>query len=203
MSALVDLLRESKRLGFLGPGAVDDHILHAQAYLAALVGEQPDRYLDLGSGGGVPGLVLVEAWSTSRCTLVDAQLRRARFLEEAVAALGAEARVEVVHARAEELARDLRHRASYDLVTARSFGAPAITAECARGFLLDGGRLVVSEPPTADAARWPAAGLAALDLHDGGVVQGGTSSVRVLRAVGEPPPGVPRRAPAMARTPRF
>jgi len=201
LNRLADLLTESKHLGFLGPGAVDDHIEHAGAFLAAT--SPPRRLLDLGTGGGVPGLVLATTWTATTCTFLDAQLRRVRFLEHACEALGLEGRVQVVHGRAEDLARDPAHRGTYDLVTARSFGAPAITAECAAGFLVDGGSLLVSEPPTADPARWPAEGLRALGLADGGVVQGPVSAARVLRSTGEPVATVPRRAPAMNRKPAF
>lgn len=202
MNPLLDLLTESKHLGFLGPGAVEDHVEHARAFLAA-VDVPPGRFLDLGSGGGVPGLVLATTWTSSTATLLDAQLRRVRFLEQAVADLGLDERVSVVHGRAEDLARDLAHRATYDVVTARSFGAPALTAECGVGFLVAGGRLVVSEPPLVDDERWPAGGLQSVGLADEGVVHGPTSAVRVLRSPAGAPPTVPRRAPAMARRPAF
>jgi 16S rRNA (guanine527-N7)-methyltransferase len=202
LSTLVSLLTESKRLGFLGPGAVEHHVEHAGAFLAAVT-SPPARLLDLGSGGGVPGLVLATAWTTTSCTLLDSQLRRVRFLEHAIEALGLADRVAVVHGRAEELARVVGHRGTYDLVTARSFGVPAITAECGAGFLVAGGALVVSEPPELDDARWPAGGLAALGLQDDGVVRGPSSAVRVLRSPAAALDRVPRRAPAMARTPAF
>ena len=47
---------------------------------------------------------------------------------------------------------------------ARSFGPPAVTAECAIGFLRPGGEILVSEPPEPDPDRWPADGLAGLGL---------------------------------------
>ena len=56
-------------------------------------------------------------------------------------------------------------RESFDVVVARSFGRPAMTAECAAPFLLRGGHLVVSEPPGAVEGRWSAEGLAGLGLE--------------------------------------
>ena len=202
MSTLVDLLKESKRLGFLGPGVIDDHLEHTAAFLAAAP-SPPARFLDLGSGGGVPGLVLATTWSEAEGTLLDAQLRRVRFLEEAVIALGCDDRVTVLHGRAEDLARDAAHRGAYDLVTARSFGPPALTAECGAGFLVVGGSLLVSEPPEPAVDRWSSPGLASLGLEDAGVVRGPTSSVRVLRSRGEVLATVPRRVAAMNRKPAF
>ena len=64
--------------------------------------------------------------------------------------------------RAEAVAHGPGAGSGCDLVTARGFGAPALTAEIASGLVEPGGWLVVSEPPEEDAARWPAAGLGAM-----------------------------------------
>ena len=72
--------------------------------------------------------------------------------------------VTVVRARAEDAGRDPGLRGAFGLVTARSFGPPPVTAECAAPFLAVDGRLVVSEPPDG-ADRWPADGVALLDLE--------------------------------------
>jgi 16S rRNA (guanine527-N7)-methyltransferase len=132
------------------------------------------RVLDLGSGGGVPGLVLAVSRPALHVTLLEARARACRFLRQAVAELGLAA-VAVVEARAEEAARRDGLREVFDAVVARSFGPPAVTAECAVGFLRPAGRLVVSEPPLDDddraAVRWPADGLATLGL--GPAVRGG------------------------------
>jgi len=125
----------------------------------------PDRgrVLDLGSGGGLPGLVLATYRPELELTLLEARRRACRFLREAVTALDL-ARVAVVEARAEDAARRPDLREAFDAVVARSFGPPAVTAECAVGFLRIGGRLVVSEPPGGEerdgaTARWPVPGL--------------------------------------------
>jgi 16S rRNA (guanine527-N7)-methyltransferase len=161
---LLDLLTESRQRGFLGPGPVEDHLDRARAFAVA-AGRAPRRALDLGAGGGLPGLVLaVEAWPDARWTFLDAATRRTDFLLEAVEALGLEDRVEVVNQRAEELGREPDHRGAYDLVVSRSFGPPAVTWECAAPLLEVGGRFIASEPPDAGrtAERWPAEGVALL-----------------------------------------
>lgn len=118
------------------------------------------RCLDLGSGGGIPGLVLACVDAGLTAVLLDARRRCCRFLREAAADLGLEERVVVVEERAETAARRPDLRGQVDAVVARSFGPPAVTAECAAGFLRLGGCLVVSEPPdAAGPARWPATGL--------------------------------------------
>jgi 16S rRNA (guanine527-N7)-methyltransferase len=153
-------LERSRALGLLGPGPVADHVAHAIAMSECV--PLPRRFVDLGSGGGIPGLVLAARWPTAEAMLVDAGQRRCTVLVEAVETAELGDRVTVVEGRAEAVARDPAHRGRFDLVVARSFGPPAATAECAVGFLEPGGRLLVSEPPTDDPARWPADGLARL-----------------------------------------
>lgn len=130
--------------------------------------------LDLGSGGGLPGLVLATARPGLELTLLEARQRACRFLREAVIALGLEG-VAVVEARAEEAARQPELRETFDAVVARSFGPPPVTAENAVGFLREGGRLVVSEPPAGSAVvpRWPPAALD--DLGFGLPLRGGST----------------------------
>ncbi|HEV7888916.1 MAG TPA: RsmG family class I SAM-dependent methyltransferase [Acidimicrobiales bacterium] len=169
MAGLTEVLTEARALGFLGPGGVEAHIVHAHGFARAFE-EAPARFADLGSGGGVPGLVLASLWPEALGALVDANERRTAFLERATAALGFQDRVVVVRGRAEELGRDAQHRGLYDAVVARGFGPPPVTAECAAPLLLVGGRLVVSEPPE-EAGRWDAAGLSKLGLERGPVVQ--------------------------------
>jgi 16S rRNA (guanine527-N7)-methyltransferase len=108
-------------------------------------------------------LVLALARPTWQWVLLDASARRTSFLERAVELLGLEDRVEVHTGRAEDLGRLPGHRASYQLVVARSFARPAVVAECAAPLLAVGGRLVVSEPPTGQ-DRWPDQGLDVLGL---------------------------------------
>ena len=198
--ALLEVIEESRRFGFLGPGPVEPQIAHADGFVAA-VGDAPASFLDLGSGGGLPGLVLAVRWPEARGVLLDSMVRRTDFLRQAVAVLGAADRVEVVCARAEDAARGPL-RGSVALVTARSFGPPAATAECATGFLGDGGLLVVSEPPSGDGSRWDAAGLADLGLVLEGHTGAGPSFVRIRKvATDERWPrrsGVPAKRPLWA-----
>ena len=202
---LVEVLEEAKRLGFLGPGPVADHIVHARAYAAADGAGDPSRpALDLGSGGGVPGLVLAAEGGERRWTLVEANQRRCTFLVEAVAALDLEGRVEVVGGRAEGMGRDPGRRRSYGTVVARGFGRPAVTAECAAPLLTRGGWLLVSEPPQGPAgeegARWPAAGLERLGLVLSTVTVG-PPRIAVLQQAEACPERFPRRVGIPATRP--
>lgn len=182
------MLVAAQRLGFLGPGPVEDHLAHAAGFAEAVevavggVVATTERLwaADLGSGGGVPGLAL--AWRTPgwRWTLLDASERRTAHLRWAVERLSLGDTVEVVRERAEVAGRDPGLRASLDLVVARSFGPPAVTAECSAPLLRVGGRVVVSEPPGGDGGRWPAGGLAVLGLEGGPVVTGVAGTFQIL-----------------------
>ena len=198
--ALLEILREGQRRGFLGPGPVEHTFDHALGFAGAA--DAPGRAVDLGSGAGVPGLVLALAWPESLWSLVDARARRCAFLGEAIVALGLDARVDVVEARAEVVGRDPGHRGGYDLVVARGFGPPAAVAECAAPLLRLGGAVVVSDPPGGDASRWPAAGLAVLGLEPDGMVRAGAAYQR-LRQVELCGERYPRRSGVPAKRPLF
>lgn len=179
-STLGDLLAEARDLGFLGAGPVSRHVDQSRAFAAVvevsltahpvrdeLAAGSPRSVVDLGSGAGVPGLVLALHWQSTLFVLVDANLRRAGFLLRAVRALGLTARVTVVAQRAEDFGRTPSRRGRFDLVTARGFGRPAVVAECAAPLLGVGGLLVVSEPPpgvSVPGGRWTAEGLAELGM---------------------------------------
>lgn len=168
---LARVLEEGRRRGFLGPGPVEDHLHHARAYGRHPAVSGRALGIDLGSGGGIPGLVLACDHPTTRWVLLDAHRGRASFLAEALATLGLAERVRVVAARAEDVGRDVAHRGRYDVVVARSFGRPAVVAECGAPLLCLGGALVVSEPPDG-IDRWPEDGLAALGLRIDGIEGG-------------------------------
>lgn len=159
--ALVEQLTQARSLGFLGPGPVEDHVAHAMGFVRAL-GQVSGTVVDLGSGGGVPGLVVALARSDLDLVLVDAMARRCAFLESAVVALGL-GHTTVILGRAEDVGRSAR-RGTAAAVLARGFGPPAVTAECAAPLLRVGGLLVVSEPPTG-VGRWPEAGAARFGLR--------------------------------------
>ncbi len=186
---------EGQRLSIVGPGDVRTHIAHARAMAGVL--DVPGRALDLGSGAGIPGLVLAGLWPESRWVLLDAALRRVRLVEQVVERLGWTDRVEVVHGRAELLGRDATYRGRFDLVTARLFAGPAVTAECGAPFLRLGGVLAVTEPPGAHGERWPAAALRPLGLEPDRVEAGVQRLVRAHPIEDRFPRnvGVPERRP--------
>jgi 16S rRNA (guanine527-N7)-methyltransferase len=162
---LTRALEESRARGFLGPGDFAPHIVQAELFLSAwleMSHTPPSRWMDMGSGGGIPGLVLATTWQQGGI-LADAMIKRTRFLDE-VRLWDDAPSYEVVTGRMEELAREAELEESCDVVVARLFGPPAVTAECAVRFIKPGGVLLVSEPPDSDGSRWNTDGLSQLGL---------------------------------------
>ena len=162
-SALHEVLEEARSYGFLGPGPIEAHIASAERFFGVLEPRDPRRVLDLGSGGGVPALPLALWMPEVELVLLDSMARRTHFLEHAVVRLGLASRVSVMRERAEVAGREPTLRGTFAAVTARSFGPPAVTAECGSPLLAVGGVLVVSEPPD-PVDRWPASELGQLGL---------------------------------------
>ena len=200
--ALRTVLERSHALGFLGPGDPLFHVEHALGFGDEL--DDAQSVVDLGSGGGVPGLVLASL-DHRRYVLLDAMRKRCTFLESAVDELRLGERVVVRCARAEDVGRDDAFRAAADAVVSRSFGKPAVAAECAAPLLGVGGRLIVSEPPQSDRSeqRWPADGLARLGLVDEGRREHRGSNYRVLRLERPCPDDFPRRSGVPAKRQLF
>jgi 16S rRNA (guanine527-N7)-methyltransferase len=200
------ILRHSAELGFLGSMPIADQIDHALGFVVAAelaLGRSPVAVADLGSGGGVPGLILLACWPTARLVLLDSNERRTEFLSEATETMTEADFVEVIRGRAEEIGRSEAYRQRFDLVTSRSFGAPAVTAECGAPLLSMDGVMVVSEPPDGE-DRWPTDALLPLGLVP-------TQHVRfedrfgyqVLRKEWPTPDRYPRRTGIPAKRPLF
>ncbi len=96
--------------------------------------------VDIGSGGGVPGLVLAIARADLHVTLVESTRKKARFLEESAAALGL-ANVTVVAERAETVGQSAL-RQTFDIATARAVGELVWLAEWCLPLVKKGGKVL-------------------------------------------------------------
>jgi 16S rRNA (guanine527-N7)-methyltransferase len=201
---LLEVLDRARDRGFLGPGDPSEHLDHALGFVAAASasGGPPERVADLGTGGGVPGLVLAIEWPAAAVVLVESSVKRAAWLAEASSTLGFGGRVEVCAVRAEELAHDPSRREAFDLVTARSFAPPPVTAEIGAGLVAVGGTLIVSEPPDS-AGRWPEAALAELGFGPAAIRTAGAAHFALLAKVRDAPADVPRRRGRAVKRPRW
>jgi 16S rRNA (guanine527-N7)-methyltransferase len=201
-AALLGVLERARERGALGPGDVARHLEHARGFVevaTAALGGPPARAADLGTGGGVPGLVLAVCWPASEVSLVESSIRRVEALRAEILTLGLQ-RCRVLEGRAEDLAHDPEHRERYDLVTARSFGPPAVTGEIAAGFVAVGGIAVVSEPPEGG-DRWPGEPLGGLGFSGASLAESSGSHFAGLRKIRAAPPDRPRRRGRAAKRP--
>ena len=165
---------------------------------------QGHRVVDVGSGGGLPGLPLKIARPDLALTLIEADQAKAAFLVQACARLAMQG-VEVLARRAEEVGRDERYRESFDVAVARALAPMPVLAELCLPLVKVGGRLLAqkTEAEPADQARH------AIELLGGALesVSPAPSAVRrsgtvvtIAKVKGTPPeyprrPGVPNRKP--------
>lgn len=195
---LLTWFEEAQGMGLLGPAPIAEHLAHTTRFIDALGTGVCGRVLDLGTGAGLPGLVLACWWPQTTWVLLDGKEKRASLLRQTVWNLGWDDRIEVRWGRAESLAHERVLRERFALVVARLFGPPAVVAECASGFLMVGGQLAVSEPP-GGASRWPAASVEQLGLQVGEL----RASIQVLQKARALSSGLPRREGMPTKRPLF
>jgi 16S rRNA (guanine527-N7)-methyltransferase len=119
-----------------------DSLTCALPVLSELMGGVAWRCIDVGSGGGLPGVPLAIVFPALRMTLLESAGKKASFLREVVDALGLTG-VAVCAARAEDAARTAEHRDSYDLVVARALAPLPVALEWCLPFAKPGGVVVL------------------------------------------------------------
>ena len=135
--------------GLIGPREVprlwDRHLLNC-AVVAELIGRRCETLVDIGSGAGLPGMVLAMVRPDVTVTLLEPMERRCRFLAQCAAELEL-ANVSVLRSRAEDAAKAGRVRA--DVATARAVAPLARLAELATGVIRPGGMVLAIKGSTA------------------------------------------------------
>jgi len=123
--------------------AVNKHYLDSLLALPLLnkYGKAGDTLLDVGSGGGFPGLVLASAAEDVDFTLMDATNKKCDFLRASADTMGLK-NVSVLAARAEDAGQAKETREHFDLVTARAVAALPVLLEYCIPFLKTGGILL-------------------------------------------------------------
>jgi 16S rRNA (guanine527-N7)-methyltransferase len=208
-TSLLEQLGRSRDLGFLGDGPLEQHVELSSVLLGAAAapllgpgdeGQGVLTLVDLGSGGGIPGLVAAVDPLWRRVTLLDRSERRCAFLRSARVGLGADAvDVAVRCGSAETLGRTPELREQADVVVSRSFAAPSATLECAAAFVRVGGIVAVSDPPGGRA--WPdGIDRLALELVHLSAL---SPALAVFRKTGVLADAYPRREGVPARRPLF
>lgn len=162
--------------------------VHLDESLAAL--ETVQRFegpiVDVGSGGGAPGIPLADALPGREVTLLEATRRKCEFLERWLVELP---NLRVVCGRAEEQSLD-----AWGVAVAKALAPPPVAAEWCLPLVAPGGAALLYVGPTAQADRVSqVAGLLAAELEPDS-----PPGLLVLRKLGPTPPGFPRR-PGVAR----
>jgi 16S rRNA (guanine527-N7)-methyltransferase len=133
---LLEANRRTNLTGAKGAAALGPHLLDA----LSLVSEVSGRLVDIGSGGGLPGIPLALATGVE-VLLVEAVAKKASFLERTLLELGLAGAVAA--ARAETVAGDPRYREQFGVATARAVGTAPGVAELTVPFLRIGGRALL------------------------------------------------------------
>lgn len=163
---LAEILADHQSVGAIGRRTtIDDLVEQSLGFLEALGGVPPGAFVvDLGSGGGVPALPVIDARPDLRVILVERRGSRAGLLRGAIRRLEATERATVLETDATRLGL-LNEEPCF--VTARCAGDPGRVLEWAAPLVVAGSRLAVSAPirdhPLPDDPRW----------EDGGMVQVG------------------------------
>ena len=161
------------------------------------------RVVDVGSGGGLPGLPLKIARPDLSVTLIEADHSKAAFLVQACAKLGLD--VEVLPRRAEELGLEARWRESFDLAVARALAPTPVLVELCLPLVRVGGRLLAQKTNKEDAASAERAigllggSLEAIIAAPSTARRSGT--VMIVNKVSRTPDSYPRRPGVPARKP--
>ncbi len=170
MDELLRLLRsKSETLNLFSAGdrekLAEKHAPDALAVEDFWITAPGQTVMDLGTGGGIPGLVLAVQHPELSFLLVDAREKKVRAVQEVADEAGL-SNVRTVSGRFEDLAHQAKHRQRYPIVLARAVAPLPTLLEYAGGFLQPGGRLYAWKGPDYEAEL--ADSLAAqkiLDLH--------------------------------------
>ncbi len=202
---LQKILKTAVQEGYLTSSVGANGLLHSQGFLefkpkVELFLTPQTTAVDLGTGGGLPGLVL-SILTNCQWIFVDRGKRRCQFLKWAINELDLMAKVTVIEEDAANFAH-CAYRNKVKLVTARSFASPAVTAECSAPLLVPGGYLVVSEPP-GNENRWPSSGLSQLGLKKDRRWQYELATFQSLCLINSSEDKFPRRFSRIENSPLF
>lgn len=148
---------------------------------APLLERWPGAVVDVGSGGGAPGIPLAASFPNRAFTLLEAERRKCDFLERVTAEL---ANVTVAWGRAEEQPTD-----AFGVALAKALAKPPVAAELCLPLVAPGGAAILWLGDTADLDA-----VAAVAQLIGSRLEHHTDGLAVLRKLRATPPGFPRRS---------
>jgi 16S rRNA (guanine527-N7)-methyltransferase len=143
--------------------------------------------VDVGSGGGTPGIPLAASLPDREVTLLEAERRKTEFLERWTGELP---NLRVVWGRAEE------HTDSYGVAVAKALAQPPVAAEWCLPLVEEGGAAILWVGPSADLEA-----IARVAARLAGALAKSPPGFAVIRKTGPTPPGFPRRAGVAKKRP--
>lgn len=173
------------------------HIADCLVAYSLLSTERPEHFVDVGSGGGLPGIPLALAMPQALVTLVESQERKARFLVQMCEQLGLARRVTVLAQRAEQVV-DSFGREQFDVGVSRATAPPPVALEYLAPLVRVGGRVVLwsTVSQAHPAALVPAArelGLERAELVEAPTELRNDGVLLVCQKTAATPPRYPRR----------
>ena len=172
--------------GIRHPGEARRALLDDSLRGLAIVSRFAGPIVDVGSGGGAPGIPLAYALPEREVTLLEAERKKCEFLEQWVPP-----NARVVWGRAEEQATDWA-----GVAVAKALARPPTAAEWCLPLVREGGAVVLWVGPSADLAH-----VAAVAQRIAGRLEPGPEGFLVIRKVGPTPPGFPRRVGVAKKRP--
>lgn len=184
-------------------GIAVKHFADSLSVFASSSFPQRARCIDVGTGAGFPGMVLLIARPDLEMTLVDSTAKKLRFVQDVLDRLGL--RAQVVHARAEELGRDPAFREQFDIVTARAVAAMETLCEYCLPFARVGGTFVAMKGPDAEnEMRAARAGIRTLGGGDVAfrrfqLADSAERNILTVKKISQTPPKYPRPSAQIAK----
>jgi 16S rRNA (guanine527-N7)-methyltransferase len=170
------------------PGEARRMLIDDALRAAPLVGREEGPIVDVGSGGGTPGIPLAVALPDREFTLLEAERRKCDFLERWAAELP---NLRVVRGRAEEQPLE-----TYGVAVAKALAPPPTAAEWCLPLVREGGAVVLWVGPSVEHAR-----VAAVAAKIDGRVEDSPPGLVLIRKIGPTPPGFPRRTGVARKRP--
>lgn len=170
------------------PGEARRMLIDDVVRAAPLVGREEGPIVDVGSGGGTPGIPLAVALPDREVTLLEAERRKCDFLERWAAELP---NLRVVRGRAEEQPLE-----TFGVAVAKALAPPPTAAEWCLPLVREGGAVVLWVGPSVEHGR-----VAAVAARIDGRVEDSPPGLVLIRKIGPTPPGFPRRTGVARKRP--
>lgn len=184
---------------------VSKHFVDCLSLLREIEIKQGARMIDVGTGAGFPGLVILIARPDINMTLMDSTAKRLKFVQSVIDELSLKA--DVVHMRAEEAGKDSKFREKFDISCARAVANMNVLSEYCLPFLKQGGVFAAMKGAKAaseleNAKRAIAIlGGSAMPAKEFFIENCGERTILCVKKISQTPPKYPRASAQIAKKP--